>query len=444
MERERASVRRDRTLERSVELAERAEELIPGGSQTGSKALRHWVSGASPTHIERGDGARVWDVDGNEYVDYTMALGPVSLGYGYPAVDEAVRAQVERGATFSMPHRLQVEVADRLVDMVPCAGMVQFAKNGNDVTTLAAKLARAYTGNEIVATQGYHGWSDTWLCDSSFDRGVPAALDGTTRSFKYNDISSLDRIFDDHPDDVAAVVTTPVNLEPPKDDFLERVRERADEHDALLVFDEILTGFRFAEGGAQEFFDVEPDLTCFAKAIANGYPLSALAGRRDVMEVLECEDVFFSLTYAGEAVSLAAAKATLDVVNAEEVVERIASVGSEVRDGYNELAAEFGLADRTECVGYPQRFSTVFSDEDGESDPLAKSLFMQECMKRGVLFAGNNLPCYSHTDDDVAETLTVYREAMAELKDALSAGDVEARLTGSPVGQTLRQRTGEN
>ncbi|WP_433627444.1 aminotransferase class III-fold pyridoxal phosphate-dependent enzyme [Halomicrococcus sp. NG-SE-24] len=433
----------ERPLERSQELLHRATDVIPGGSQTQSKGPSNWVRGVAPTHVERGEGSHVWDVDGNEYVDYTMALGPVILGYDYPVVTDAVEAQLHDGTTFSMPHPLQVEVAELFTDIVPCAEMVRFAKNGNDVTTLAAKIARAYTGRDVVATQGYHGWPDVWTGATEMERGVPASTADLTATFEYNDVESLKRIFEAHPDDVAAVVTTPVNLHPPEDDFLQRVRELTSEHGALLVFDEVLTGFRFALGGAQEFFDVTPDLGCFAKGMANGFPISALAGREDVMRTLEDDDVFFSTTYAGEAMSLAATKACIDVIRKKDVTDRIAVRGRTLRDGYNDLAVEYGLADRTSATGYPWRFAVRFHDEDGEVDTAAKSLFMQECMDRGVLFSGTHLPSYSHTTDDVAYTLDVYETALAELADAVEDDEVTDRLRGDPVGATLRQRTGE-
>ena len=434
----------DRSLDRSSELAKRAREIIPGGAQTGSKGPTQWVGDVSPTHIQRGEGCHVWDVDGNEYVDYTMALGPVTLGWDYPPVTEAVASQIRDGTTFSMPHPLQVDVAEQFVDLVPCAEMVRFAKNGNDVTTLAAKLARAYTGKDIIATQGYHGWTDVWMCDTPFDRGIPSAVGDYTESFAYNDIESLERIFEEHPGDVAGIVTTAANLDRPEDGFLERIREIADRENAVLVFDEILTGFRFHLGGAQEYFGVTPDLACFAKGMANGYPVSALAGRADVMRVMEDDDFMFSMTYAGEALSLAAAKATIDVLRSEDVIDHIHEVGAQIREGYNELAASYGLAGRTESHGFAGRIGTSFFTPDGESDTLAKSLFMQECHDRGVLFCGNHLPSYSHTQSDVEFTLDVYEDAMAELADAVEADEVKTRLRGRPVGATLRQQTGED
>ena len=433
-----------RPLDRSQDLLERATALIPDGAQTGSKSPSNWVGGVAPTHLQRGEGARVWDADDNEYIDYTMGLGPVVLGYDYPPVRDAVEAQIRDGTVFSLPHPLQIEVAELFTEVVPCAEMVRFAKNGNDVTTAAAKLARAYTGRDVIATQGYHGWSDVWMGAGAMNRGVPEIISSLTESFAYNDLASLEAIFEAHPEDVAAVVTTPVNLDPPEDDFLEDVRALCDDHGALLVFDEVLTGFRFALGGAEEFFGVAPDIGCFAKGMANGYPIAALAGRADVMKTIEADDVFFSMTYAGEALSLAATKATIEVVRDEPVIETITARGGALRDGYNDLAAEYGLSERTEARGYPQRFLTRFSDAEGDSEPAAKSLFMQECLDRGVLFSGTHLPSYSHTETDIETTLGVYETAMAELADAIDASAVEERLRGEPVGATLRERTGED
>ena len=434
----------DRQLSKSAEFAERARTLIPGGAQTQSKSPTQFVQGVAPTHIERGDGSHVWDVDGNEYIDYAMALGPVVLGHDYPEVTRAVEDQLADGSMYTMPHPLQVEVAELVAEAVPCAEMVRFGKNGNDVTTLSAKLARAYTERDVIATQGYHGWTDVWLSNGDASRGIPDAVGDYTESFDYNDIESLERIFEEHPDDVAAIVTTPVNLEPPEDDFLQQVREIADREGALLVFDEILTGFRFSLGGAQEYFDVTPDLACFAKAMANGFPISALAGRRDVMEIIADDDFIYSMTYAGEAPSLAAAKAAIGVQRDEDVHGHIARQGRVLRDGYNDLAAEFGLDEVTQCKGYPWRTQVSFTDRSGVSGRIAKSLFMQECLRRGVLFSGTHLVSYSHTDEDIEQTLEVYRDGLAELADAYEQGDVEERLKGDPVGETMRERTGED
>jgi len=419
-------------LERSAALRDRCLDLIPGCAQTNSKAPSGFVQGITPTHVERGEGSHVWDVDGNEYVDHPMGRGPVVLGHGYPEVADAVADRARAGTAFSLPHPLQVEVAERIRELVPAAERVRFAKNGHDATALSSRLARAYTDRDVIATQGYHGWSDVWMGEAP---GVPDAVAALTESFAYNDLDGLERIFAAHPDDVAGVVMTPVAFTPPEDGFLEGVRDLCDEHGAVLVFDEVVTGFRLAPGGAGEFFGVDPDLVCFAKAVANGFPLAGLAGRGDVMDLLE-EEVYFSLTYGGEAVGLAAAAATLSVMADEPVHDRLFETGRELRDGYNRIAAEAGLGDRTDCAGYPP-LSTVRFDGFAD-DTAAESLFMQECIKRGVLFDAIHLPSYSHTDSDVAYTLDVYRTAMAELADAVEAGDVAGRLEGTPVGTSVR------
>jgi glutamate-1-semialdehyde aminotransferase len=435
----------DRSIAGSTQLLERARELVPGAAQTNSKSPSQFVRGVSPTHLERAEGCRVWDVDGNEYIDCVMGLGPNMLGHNYPAVTEAVEAQIRDGTAYSMPHPLQVDVAELIVDTVPCAQMVRFGKNGNDVTALAAKLARAHTGRDVIATQGYHGWPDVYMSSAeSLNRGIPEAVGDSTERFDYNDVESLERIFEEHPDDVAAIVTTAVNLSPPEDDFVQRMREIADREDALLVFDEILTGYRYALGGAQEYFGVTPDLACFAKGISNGYPLSALAGREDVMRTMEDDDFMFSMTYAGEAASLAAAEAAItEQIEQGDVHDHIWRQGRAIRDGYNELAADHGVDHLTECVGMGPRINVQFDDADRASANLLESLFMQEAHEGGVLYAGSHLPSYSHSDEDVEEMLAVYDDAMSTLADAVESGSVEDRLEGKPMGASLRERLGE-
>ena len=453
MSRGRQSNLSDRSVQRSRDLAERAAELVPGASHTGSKSPSQFVQGVSPTHIERAEGSRVWDVDGNEYVDCNAALGPILLGHNYPAVSEAVADQVEQGTMYTMEHPLHLDVAETLTEVVPCAEMVKFAKSGNDVTTLAAKVARAHTGRDVIATQGYHGWPDVWMADKgNLSAGIPDVLADYVEGFEYNDIESVEAIFEDNPGDVAAVVTTPVNLEEPEDDFLEELQELCEREGALLVFDEVLTGFRFAVGGAQEYFGVTPDLACFAKAMANGYSISALAGKREYMETLDDGDFFYSMTYAGDAVPLAAAKATLDVLQNEPVHEEICEVGEAMIEGYNEVATEVGLEEVTSAEGFPQRFSIGFSSEIQTNAPtnepadgrLVRSLFMQEAHKRGVLYTGSHIPTYSHDEEDVEFTLEGYRGALEVVSEALENDDVEDRLEGDPVGATLRERTGDD
>ena len=434
----------DRSVERSMEYLERARRVIPGGAQTNAKSPSQFVQGVSPTHAVRAEGSRFWDVDGNEYVDYLMTCGPVILGYDHPRVDEAVRSQLEEGQAFSVPHPLQVEVAETIIELVPCAEMVRFGKNGNDVTALSAKLARAYTGRDVIATAGYHGWPNVFLSASASARGIPDVVGEYTERFGYNDLDAARQIFEDHPDDVAAIITTPASSETPEDGFLEGLRDLANDHGALLIFDEVFTGFRYALGGAQEYFGVTPDLACFAKAMANGFPISALAGDREVMRTLEEPDVTFSMTYAGEAMSLAAANACLDSLRSNErsIYDRIFTVGDAIREGINDLAEDHGVDDRVSAYGIAPRIATRFTDDNGENDRELKSLFLQEAHKRGVFGTGSHLPSAAHTDEDVRFTLEVYDEVLSILADAVVNDDAADRLEGKPVGSTIRQQTG--
>jgi glutamate-1-semialdehyde 2,1-aminomutase/spore coat polysaccharide biosynthesis protein SpsF len=428
----------ERLLRRSCELKERARQLIPSCTQTFSKGPTQFVQGIAPVFLARGKGSHVWDLDGNEYIDYPMALGPIILGHNYPAVTDAVMRQITDGTTFSLPHPLEVELAETLVKIIPCAEMVRFAKNGSDATSGAVRVARAYTGREIIACCGYHGWQDWYIGTTTRNRGVPKAVRELTIPFEYNSVDSLKRVFDEHDGQVASVIMEPVGLLEPRDGFLERVQELAHREGALLIFDEIVTGFRLAMAGAQEYFGVTPDLACFGKAMANGYPISAVVGRRDIMKL--CDEVFFSFTFGGEALSLAAAVATINEMREKNVIGHLWEQGQKLKDGYNVLARQFGAERYTECIGFPPRTVITFKDETGAESLVLKSLFQQECLKRGVLFsaAGHNI-CYSHSNADIERTLHVYRTAMEIVTEAIKSGDPLQSLEGQPVQPVFRR-----
>lgn len=426
-----------RGVARSYALKARAERVIPACSQTFSKGPTQFVQGVAPVFLARGRGSHVWDVDGNEYIDYPMALGPVILGHCYPSVDRAVINQMRDGTTFSLPHPLELEVAELLVDLIPCAEMVRFGKNGSDVTTGAVRLARAATGRDLIACCGYHGWHDWYIGTTTRNKGVPQAVRELTAVFEYNHLHSLERIFHEHPGRVAAVVMEPVGVAAPQAGFLQGVRDLTRREGALLIFDEVLTGFRLALGGAQEYFGVVPDLGCFGKAMANGYPIAAVCGPRDLMRLFE--EVFFSFTFGGETLSLAAAVATITEMREKGVIEALWRQGRRLQDGYNEIARTCGLEQYTRCVGLPPRTAVTFTDENGRESLVAKSLFQQECLKHGVLFSGNQNICYSHTDGDIAYTLRTYQAAMERLAEALRTGEVARYLEGEPVQAVFRQ-----
>ncbi len=422
---------------RSYTLKNKAQRLIPSCTQTFSKAPTQFVQGVAPVFLARGQGSHVWDVDGNEYIDYPMGLGPIILGHNYASVTEAAVRQMQDGMAFSLAHPLEVELSELLVEIIPCAEMVRFGKNGSDATSGAVRVARAYTGRDVIACCGYHGWQDWYVGTTTRNKGVPKAVQELTVTFRYNDIASLERVFAQHPGQVAAVIMEPVGVVEPRDGFLQQVRELAHREGALFVFDEIITGFRLALGGAQDYFGVVPDLACFGKAMANGFPISAVVGCREIMELFD--EVFFSFTFGGEAVSLAASVATIKEMRENNVIAHLWAQGRKLKDGYNVLSKEYGVERHTECIGLPPRTVVTFKDEAGAESLILKSLFQQECLKRGLLFSGGHNICYSHSDSDIEHTLRVYRTALEILSQAIREGDVLERLEGKPVEPVFRR-----
>lgn len=423
-------------ITKSEEWYARAVGLMPPPTQVLAKGPTQYVDGVAPKYLVRGAGARCWDVDGNQYLDYSMGVGPVSLGYAHPEVDEAIRRQLGDGITFSLMHPLEVEVSELLADVIPCAESVRFGKTGAEATSAAVRTARAYTGRDRVLTCGYHGWHDWYIGTLPRDAGVPQAVKDLVSTFSYNDLASLERSLDET---VAAVILEPMTFEHPQPGFLEGVVELAHRHGAVVVFDEIWTGFRWALGGAQERYQVTPDLTTVSKGMGNGVPISALVGRRDIMAVLETDAFFFS-TFGGETLALAATRATIEVMRRDRVPERIAEVGALLQQGYHKLTQKLGLDGVTSCDGYPARTVVSFSAE--VADPLLqKSLVSQELIRQGILWQGFHTISAAHTEADVEITLAAYEAALGLLAEALEAGDLAERLLGTPI-QPVFRRTG--
>ncbi|MDP1808987.1 MAG: aminotransferase class III-fold pyridoxal phosphate-dependent enzyme [Actinomycetota bacterium] len=424
-------------IDASEALWRRAKGIIPAGTQTLSKGPTQFVDGVAPKYLQRGKGCHVWDVDGNRYIDYGMGLHPIILGYCYPAVDEAIKRQLEDGITFTLMHPLEVELAELLIETIPCAESVRYGKNGSDVTSAAVRVARAYTGRDRIALCGYHGWQDWYIGTTERNKGVPAAVRELSHVFEYNDIDSLQALFDAHPGEFAAVIMEPMGVVEPKDDFLNKVKEAAHTHGAIFILDEIITGFRWALGGAQEYFNVTPDLAAFGKCMSNGMPVSALAGKKEIMDQLE--EVFFSFTFGGECLSLAASKATITELRDKNVTPFIWAQGAKIRDGFNALAAKAGLAAFVRFVGLPPRTVAAFTGGDHFVDLELKSLFQQECIKRGVLFTGYNAISFAHDDQVVDQTLGVYEEALGVLARAIGDGSIKKFLEGDVVRPVFRK-----
>jgi len=426
-----------RSLAKSREYLERARKVIPSQTQTFSKGPTQFVQGVCPAYLVRGQGSKVWDVDGNQYIDYMSALGPIILGYNDAAVTAAACLQVQDGVTLSLPHPLEVEVAELLVALIPCAEMVRFGKNGSDATGGAVRVARAFTGREHIACCGYHGWQDWFIGTTTRSLGVPQSTRDLTHTFAYNDITSLERLFAEHPDQIAAVVLEPIGVTEPENGFLQQVKDLTHDHGAVLIFDEVVTGFRLALGGAQQHYGVIPDLACFGKAMANGFPLAAVVGRRDIMRVFD--DVFFSFTFGGEAVSLAAALVTIRQLQKGKVIPHLWTQGQRLKDGYNVMARAVGLGDATECIGLAPRTVMVFRDTRRADGLVLRSLVQQELARRGVLFlAGNNIS-YSHSDSDVEHALHAYAAALTYAATALASGCPERFLVAAPVQAVFRR-----
>jgi len=410
----------------SEELLARAEKVIPLGSQTFSKSKTQFPFGASPYFIKRGEGAYVWDVDGNKYIDFISSLAAITLGYNDPDVVCAVEKQMKEGVIFSLPHTIEIDVAEKICEMVPCAEKVRFGKNGSDATAGAIRLARAYTNREHVAVCGYHGWQDWYIGSTARNLGVPESTQKLTHTFYYNDIDSLQDLFDKFPDEIAAVILEPMNVFEPEKDFLQHVKELAARNNAVLIFDETVTGFRFSNGGAQEYFGVIPDLATFGKGLANGYPLSAITGRAEIMNVME--DIFFSFTFGGETLSLAAALATMEKLQNEPVIESIRNQGTKIISGVDGLIKKYKLDDILSIEGNPVWSFLIFKDCEKYNQFDIKTLFMQEMLSRGFLTFGSHNLSYSHGDNEIASLLSSYEEVLPLIKTAIDNSSLNEML----------------
>ncbi|MBI5247327.1 MAG: aminotransferase class III-fold pyridoxal phosphate-dependent enzyme [Elusimicrobia bacterium] len=421
---------------KSEKLWAAAEKIIPGGTQTFSKGPQQYVKGVAPKYIQRGKGSHVWDADGHEFVDFVLGLGPVILGYAYPRVDEAIAKQLKDGIAFPLMHPLEVELSQKLVELIPSAEMVRFGKNGSDATAAAVRVSRAHTKRDKIACCGYHGWQDWFIGTTTRNLGVPDAVRKLTLPFKYNDIDSLKALFDQNPGQIAAVILEPTLFVAPKDDFLKKVKELAHKNGAVLIFDEVITGFRIALGGAQEYFGVTPDLSTFGKALGNGMPISAIVGKAEIMS--KFNDVFFSFTAGGEALSLAASLATVAELQEKKALKHVWAMGDMLRDGYNAMAKDLKLEASTRMIGYGFWPEMEFNGKDGKHSFEIQTLVTQELIKRGVLTRAGMVLCYSHTPEDIRKTLAAQGEALEILRDALKAGDVASRLEGELIPPVIR------
>ncbi|MDE2166809.1 MAG: glutamate-1-semialdehyde 2,1-aminomutase [Alphaproteobacteria bacterium] len=417
--------------------------LIPGGAHTYSKGDDQFPANA-PRYLERGKGCRVWDESGREFIDWTAGLRSMSLGYGIEAVNQAAMAQIGKGSNFGRPSYIETEFAQDLVSLVPCAEMAKFAKNGSTVTTAAVKLARAYTGRDYVALCKDHpffSYDDWFIGTTPCNAGIPKAFSDLSLTFRYNDSASLERLFAEHPSQIACVILEAATTDHPRDGFLQTVKELCRTNGAVFILDEMITGFRWHLNGAQRYYHVEPDLATFGKGLANGFSVAALVGKREIMDLgglrHDLPRVFLiSTTHGAENHALAAARATLKVFRDEPVIEHMWKTGQALIDGLSAAARDTGTAPFFEAGGIACSPYYVTKDRSGVVSLAMRTLFLQEMIKAGVLI--NYLaPNFSHHPADVEKTVEAARRCLKVYARALEDG-WERYLDGPPIKPVFR------
>ncbi|PAJ72199.1 aspartate aminotransferase family protein [Pseudoalteromonas sp. NBT06-2] len=414
------------------------EKLIPYASQTFSKSRYCFPVGAAPLFIDKAEGSQVWDIDGNQYTDFISALLCISLGYKNDAVNQAVIDQLSSGMSFSLPHLLETQVAEKLVNLIPCAQMVRFGKNGTDVTSGAIRLARAFTNKEHVLVCGYHGWQDWYIGSTTRDLGVPEAVKSLTHSFEFNNIASLQNLFKQLQGKVAAVIMEPMNIEFPELGFLESVKQITKDNDALLIFDEIITGFRFNMGGAQSLFNVTPDLATFGKGMANGLPLSALVGKKEIMTKMD--DIFFSGTFGGETLSLAAANACIDTMIEQNFISELKVKGDYLLNKLNLLINKHDASHFSYTSGYPAWSFFHLKDYKNYTSNQLRTYFIQQMSKYGILIQSSHNLNHAHTLADIDKLLNCYDLVISELKTHINEQTLEAAFEGLQLEPIFKVR----
>ncbi len=426
------------SFEKSEQYLARSLKTIPLGSQTFSKSKLVYPYKVSPLFLESGQGAIVKDPDGNLYIDFVNGLLSVMLGYCDPDVDKAVTTQLSKGVSFSLPHKLEFEVSELITELVPCAEMVRFGKNGSDSTSAAVRLARAYTQKEHIAVCGYHGWQDWYIGSTTRDLGVPHAVKQLTHKFEYNNIASLEHVFTQQKNKIAAVIMEPMNVSFPKEGYLAQVKALAHKNNALLIFDETITGFRFDIGGAQKLFDVTPDLATFGKGLANGFPLSVVTGKKDIMMMME--EIFYSGTFGGETLSLAAAKATLNKLKCDGVLEHINQMGNLLIAGLKEIITQSHAENLFSVSGHPAWSFLLMSNTKMASQQQLSSFIQQEMHQLGILCSGAHNISFAHTKTHINTLLSAYKKIIPKVVEINNQGNFEHYFHGEVTSPVFKVR----
>jgi glutamate-1-semialdehyde 2,1-aminomutase len=422
---------------RSDALYKRAVKSVPLASQTFSKSALNLVQGASPLFLEKGEGGYVYDVDGNRYIDFVLGLLPIILGYCDPEVDKAITEQLKRGISFSLATDLEVRLSEKLVDIIPCAEKVRFGKNGSDATSAAIRLARAKTGRDRIVVCGYHGWHDWYIGSTTRNLGVPKAIQALTSAVPYNDVAAIEKLIAGQPGEIAAIILEPAGPVTAAPNYLKMLRHLCDEHGIVLVFDEIVSGFRLNIGGAQSEYGVVPHLACFGKAMGNGMPISAIVGLDEYMAPME--DIFFSGTFGGEALSLAASLATIDKLEQLDAPAFFRQSGIWLADKTNLILERTGLETRYHVKGPPWRPLLVAS-EQGEAGLVATSLLRQELIANGVLMGAAFNLCTAHDETVQIEAVSAIESAAEAVSVAYQSNNPSAALRGQMITPIFQVR----
>ncbi len=395
-------------MKENLKLFKEAIKYIPLASQTYSKSHKVHFKNVSPLFLKKGNGCYVWDEDNRKYIDLICALLPVIIGYNNRSINNAIIKQLKKGISFSLPTRIETELSKILCKLIPSAEMVRFGKNGSDVTAAAIRLSRAYTNRDKIMFCGYHGWHDWYIGKTPMSIGVPKKVKSLTKSFKYNDIKSLEKILKKEPNSFAAVIMEPVYNEEPNKNFLKKVKKLTRKYGCLLVFDEIVTGFRVHIKGAQHYYGVTPDISCFGKAMANGMPISAIVGKKKIMKYFD--KIFFSTTFGGETLSLVAALETIKYLKKKRVINKIKKLSNNFYRDINKMIIELRLNKifKIEGVWWRPAFGVCEGADKQYLQILRKNLI------KNKLLIGNSFNfCYEHTN------IKVYREILKKTKMAL-------------------------
>ena len=440
---------RSHGVEKSYALYQHALEVIPGGTQLISRRPDRYAYGITPAFSARAKGCRFWDVDDNEYIDLQMSVGTNVLGYADDVVDNAVIERIRRGPVPSISSDVELELADELIATIPCAEMVRYCKGGGEANVIAVRIARAYTGRDKIAFCGYHGWHDWYLAANlksaeTLDDyllpgiepvGVPKALAGTAIPFEWENLESLERLLETHRGEIAAIIMEAARSFDPKPGYLQGVRELATKHDVVLIFDEVVTGFRLHIAGAQGRYGVTPDMATFAKAISNGYPFGAVTGKREIMS--RCNDMFVSSTYWSDPITATAALTTIREYKKRKVQDYIERMGQTYMSACNELVEKWELPLRFAGTGH--NVAMVWELENPLITKQARTYYVQECNKRGIFDPGGWHMSWSHTEAELELLLPRVDEVFGLIRDALDKKELSRRLEASLGQQAFRR-----